>query len=86
MIGGGDWAQDRLIPDVLRALDAGVTLLVRSPMATRPWQHVLEPLSGYLLLAERLLAKHRGGSRQILMISDGEPTAHLERGRSQIAD
>ena len=54
VIGGGDWATDRLIPDFLRAMDAGVTMQVRSPNATRPWQHVLEPLSGYLLLAERL--------------------------------
>jgi CDP-glucose 4,6-dehydratase len=54
VIGGGDWAADRLIPDFLRALDAGETLRIRSPQATRPWQHVLEPLSGYLMLAERL--------------------------------
>jgi CDP-glucose 4,6-dehydratase len=54
VIGGGDWATDRLIPDFLRALDAGETLRIRSPQATRPWQHVLEPLSGYLMLAERL--------------------------------
>ncbi|WP_287601788.1 CDP-glucose 4,6-dehydratase [Thiothrix sp.] len=54
VIGGGDWAADRLIPDFLRALDAGQTLSIRSPHATRPWQHVLEPLAGYLLLAERL--------------------------------
>jgi CDP-glucose 4,6-dehydratase len=54
VIGGGDWATDRLIPDFLRALDAGAPLVVRSPEATRPWQHVLEPLSGYLLLAEKL--------------------------------
>ncbi len=54
VIGGGDWAEDRLIPDFLRALDAGATLNIRSPLATRPWQHVLEPLSGYLMLAERL--------------------------------
>jgi len=54
VIGGGDWAADRLVPDFLRALDAGQTLSVRSPGATRPWQHVLEPLSGYLMLAERL--------------------------------
>ncbi len=54
VIGGGDWAADRLIPDFLRALDAGRTLRIRSPRATRPWQHVLEPLAGYLLLAERL--------------------------------
>ena len=54
VIGGGDWAEDRLIPDFLRAMDAGVTLKIRSPQSTRPWQHVLEPLSGYLVLAERL--------------------------------
>ena len=54
VIGGGDWAADRLLPDFLRALDAGKPLVVRSPQATRPWQHVLEPLSGYLMLAERL--------------------------------
>ena len=54
VIGGGDWAADRLIPDFLRALDAGQTLTIRSPRATRPWQHVLEPLSGYLTLAEKL--------------------------------
>lgn len=54
VIGGGDWAEDRLIPDFLRALDAGAMLNIRSPLATRPWQHVLEPLSGYLMLAERL--------------------------------
>jgi CDP-glucose 4,6-dehydratase len=54
VIGGGDWASERLIPDFLRALDAGATLKIRSPQSTRPWQHVLEPLSGYLTLAERL--------------------------------
>jgi CDP-glucose 4,6-dehydratase len=57
VIGGGDWAVDRLIPDFLRALDAGKALTIRSPNATRPWQHVLEPLSGYLMLAERLYTK-----------------------------
>ncbi len=55
VIGGGDWAADRLIPDFLRALDAGKTLRIRAPHAVRPWQHVLEPLSGYLMLAERLV-------------------------------
>jgi CDP-glucose 4,6-dehydratase len=55
VIGGGDWARDRLIPDFLRALDSQETLEIRSPNAIRPWQHVLEPLSGYLLLAENLV-------------------------------
>lgn len=54
VIGGGDWASDRLVPDFLRALDSGKAAVVRSPDAIRPWQHVLEPLGGYLLLAERL--------------------------------
>lgn len=54
VIGGGDWAVDRLIPDFLKAIDAGTTLNIRSPQAVRPWQHVLEPLSGYLTLAQRL--------------------------------
>ena len=56
VIGGGDWAEDRLVPDFLRAIDAGQELVLRSPRATRPWQHVAEPVEGYLLLAERLLA------------------------------
>ena len=54
VIGGGDWATDRLIPDMLRAIDRGDAVLIRNPNAIRPWQHVLEPLSGYLLLAEKL--------------------------------
>lgn len=54
VIGGGDWAHDRLIPDFLRALDAGRPLPIRSPDAIRPWQHVLEPLRGYLMLARHL--------------------------------
>ncbi|MGQ9658759.1 MAG: CDP-glucose 4,6-dehydratase [Thermochromatium sp.] len=57
VIGGGDWARDRLIPDVLRALDAGEVVRLRAPQAIRPWQHVLEPLAGYLDLAERLQAQ-----------------------------
>lgn len=54
VIGGGDWAGDRLVPDFVRALLAGKKMVVRNPGAIRPWQHVLEPLSGYLMLAERL--------------------------------
>lgn len=54
VIGGGDWAQDRLIPDAVRAWSAGQELVIRHPHATRPWQHVLEPLAAYLRLAERL--------------------------------
>ncbi len=54
VIGGGDWAENRILPDIARALAAGDPVRVRNPQAVRPWQHVLEPLSGYMLLAERL--------------------------------
>jgi CDP-glucose 4,6-dehydratase len=54
VIGGGDWAQDRIVPDTVRAATAGKPVQVRNPRAVRPWQHVLEPLAGYLQLAERL--------------------------------
>jgi len=54
VIGGGDWADDRLIPDILRAFEQQQPVIIRNPLSTRPWQHVLEPLSGYLVLAERL--------------------------------
>lgn len=56
VIGGGDWADDRIVPDVVRALAAGNNPVIRNPDSTRPWQHVLEPLSGYLELAARLLS------------------------------
>jgi len=54
VIGGGDWSEDRLIPDAIRAWQAGQTLVVRRPLAVRPWQYVLEPLAGYLTLAHGL--------------------------------
>jgi CDP-glucose 4,6-dehydratase len=54
VIGGGDWAADRLVPDILRAFERHEPVVIRNPHATRPWQHVLEPLSGYLMLAQRL--------------------------------
>lgn len=60
VIGGGDWATDRLVPDIVRAILAGEPVAIRNPHAIRPWQHVLEPLSGYLLLAQRL---YEEGSR-----------------------
>ena len=64
VIGGGDWAVDRIIPDCIRAIEAGDPIRLRNPGATRPWQHVLEPLAGYLLLAARLYEepKRWGGS------------------------
>ncbi|MFK2176226.1 CDP-glucose 4,6-dehydratase, partial [Bacteroides fragilis] len=54
VIGGGDWALDRIIPDCIKALESGRTIDIRSPKAVRPWQHVLEPLSGYMLLAQKM--------------------------------
>ncbi|HEX6249890.1 MAG TPA: CDP-glucose 4,6-dehydratase [Gemmatimonadaceae bacterium] len=56
VIGGGDWCEDRLVPDVMRAIQGERPLILRNPDSVRPWQHVLEPLRGYLLLAERLAA------------------------------
>jgi len=61
VIGGGDWAADRLVPDMMRAALAGAPLVVRNPAAVRPWQHVLNPLSGYIALAERLWDSGPGG-------------------------
>ncbi len=60
VIGGGDWAADRIVPDCIRAWSVGQSVAVRNPHATRPWQHVLEPLSGYLWLGARLLAQQAG--------------------------
>lgn len=56
VIGGGDWADDRLIPDIIRSFQNDEVIRIRNPNATRPWQHVLEPLSGYLMLAEKLFS------------------------------
>ncbi len=61
VIGGGDWASDRLIPDLWRATRAGVPPVLRYPQATRPWQHVLDPVAGYLMYTERLLGEGRDG-------------------------
>lgn len=60
VIGGGDWASDRIVPDCVRAWASGKTATIRSPAATRPWQHVLEPLSGYLWLGARLAGRQPG--------------------------
>lgn len=57
VIGGGDWSEDRLIPDAIKAFEIGQALSIRNPLAVRPWQHVLEPLSGYLILAQELYEK-----------------------------
>ena len=63
VIGGGDWAKDRLIPDILNAFESGTIAHIRNPHATRPWQHVLEPLRGYLMLAQRMY-EHGAGYAQ----------------------
>lgn len=63
VIGGGDWAENRLVPDVLRAIDSGGTLKLRYPTALRPWQHVLDPLAGYIAVAEKL-ASDAGSHRE----------------------
>ena len=70
VIGGGDWAEERIVPDSMRALAAGGSIPVRNPQATRPWQHALEPLGGYLLLAEHLAA---AGSRYASAFNFGPP-------------
>ena len=64
VIGGGDWAEDRIVPDAMRALDQGEAIAVRNPKAVRPWQHVLEPLSGYLTLAALIAAEQTTHNHQ----------------------
>lgn len=63
VIGGGDWAADRLVPDILRSVAAGESATIRNPLATRPWQHVLEPVGGYLVLAQALWADPVGAAQ-----------------------
>ncbi len=82
VIGGGDWAEDRLVPDAMRAFSAGEALRLRNPLAHRPWQHVLEPVAGYMRLAERLAVEPEslsgawnfgpagGDSRQVQWVVD----------------
>lgn len=64
VIGGGDWAQDRLIPDCIKSINANKPIEIRNPIAIRPWQHVLEPLSGYLLLGQKLLENWTNGGEE----------------------
>jgi CDP-glucose 4,6-dehydratase len=95
VIGGGDWAEDRIIPDCIRAVAGGQPIHLRNPQATRPWQHVLEPLSGYLLLGARLYqhpqlyagAWNFGPStHEIRTVQDvaGTIVAHLGRGSLEV--
>jgi CDP-glucose 4,6-dehydratase len=78
VIGGGDWAEDRLVPDMVRAAISGRALKLRNPAATRPWQHVLEPLSGYLLLGQALWNDPRfSGAWNLGPDGDGEITVEM---------
>jgi CDP-glucose 4,6-dehydratase len=83
VIGGGDWAADRIVPDCVRAWSAGQPVAVRSPMSTRPWQHVLEPLSGYLLLGARLLAEQPGISGEAFNVG---PDANVNQTVGQLIE
>lgn len=75
VIGGGDWSQWRLLPDILVALDTGEELLLRSPEAVRPWQHVLDPLTGYLLVAETLESREASHLPRCWNFGPGEQNA-----------
>ena len=77
VLGGGDWATDRVVPDVLRALEQGRPVALRHPEAVRPWQHVLDPLHGYLLLAERLLADPQGAPAALNFGPEGEESCSV---------
>ena len=82
VIGGGDWAADRIVPDAMRALDKGESIAVRNPNAVRPWQHVLEPLSGYLMLAAALVNPEL--KQQVESLSTAESTS-TSTGQLQLA-
>ena len=95
VIGGGDWAADRIIPDCIRAIETNLPIQLRSPNATRPWQHVLEPLSGYLALASKLYndpQKYAGSwnfgpsSFEVRTVEEVSRTIvkHMERGSIEI--
>lgn len=95
VIGGGDWAKDRIIPDCIRAIEAGLPVEIRSPKAVRPWQHVLEPLCGYLLLAKRMWDEPTGfcegwnfGPEQdsVLTVWDVASAIVREMGRGELKD
>ena len=85
VIGGGDWAADRIVPDTVRAAVAGKPVLVRNPHAVRPWQHVLEPLCGYLQLAERLCAAPRDFAEGWNFGSNEEDAVPVETVVSSVA-
>ncbi|MEW6320193.1 MAG: CDP-glucose 4,6-dehydratase [Acidobacteriota bacterium] len=86
VIGGGDWAADRIVPDAIAALQAARPIAVRNPSAVRPWQHVLEPLSGYLLLATRLLDPDAAVRAAAADAWNFGPTLENTRTVGQLAD
>lgn len=86
VIGGGDWSADRIVPDAIAALRAGRAIDVRNPRAVRPWQHVLEPLSGYLLLASRLLSPQLAVRAQAADAWNFGPTIANTRTVGQLTD
>jgi CDP-glucose 4,6-dehydratase len=89
VIGGGDWSDDRLIPDIVRAVAAKQVVQIRNPGAVRPWQHVMEPLAGYLMLAERLFTDGEpfaGGWNFGPSIGDTQPVSALVERLSQTFD
>jgi CDP-glucose 4,6-dehydratase len=81
VIGGGDWSADRLVPDIVRALSAGRVIELRNPAATRPWQHVLEPLAGYLIYAQALAS----GATEVAALNFG-PEAGASRAVREVMD
>lgn len=85
VIGGGDWSEDRLIPDLIRGFQASDPVLIRRPMAIRPWQHVLEPLHGYMMLAERLLAGQAKFATAFNFGPSDEDTWPVERIATKLA-
>jgi CDP-glucose 4,6-dehydratase len=86
VIGGGDWSLDRLLPDCLAALARSEPIKIRNPDATRPWQHVLEPLSGYLVLAERLHGSVAENGPDVAEPWNFGPDGHDVRPVSAVAD
>jgi CDP-glucose 4,6-dehydratase len=85
VIGGGDWSEDRLIPDLLRGFQSGRPVLIRRPLAVRPWQHVLEPLHGYIVLAERALNGMNEASSSFNFGPNGEDAWPVERIATKFA-
>ena len=78
VIGGGDWAQDRLIPDFMRAIQAKQKVSIRNPYAIRPWQHVFEPLQGYLILCQELFKEGRNFSESFNFGPDENDAKNVE--------